>query len=1195
MKNSFVRVVTIVLLNSLFLFSGKIFAQLNQNITPVQFPQAPNVASLIKYAEIPVDMYNGSTKYGIPIYEIQEGDLTLPISLNYSSNGLKVEEEASWVGLGWSLNAGGVIQMIPRGFDDLNIALAPLQANIDPNPDPNFDYSYSDHATNMIQNGCQYKNRQGEIVYMNMALGGGGQSNMSDGLFDLNTGYLYDMYLYNFSGYSGKFIDDNNGNFIDLEHSNTKFERTVEGGILCTTPDGNRYFFNVKATNQTQEQRGAVLNYTYYLSQIKSVNDFEVNFTYRFNKTESNPRLTQTRTKKLGNTDTSVNTTFSVSKELINEYVLQEITTSLTRVKFVEGALREDIYSHYDNSYFKSRLLERIEVYQQNSLTPLKNIVFSYDYFVGNPVFGDFTILPWQLLGEGVLATNTPTSIANKSKRLKLTGVRFDGTTFAPGYFFEYNPQSIPYKTSLAQDLWGYFNGISNYSFLPDLTNLGYYDVALPDYFLANPGPANRKSNEQFMKAGILTKVRQPAGGFTEIDYEINQFGALPSTIPNTSLVEKIATDYNSTQKQSVEFTIPNLGANNVQKISVTLVCNQYSTCEEDDTPNFCLPFSLPGTIQELPNNIHPTDNRIYALLERKVGTTWELVEIYSNNSQDLINSGALTGVCGVYNKAYSLPHGTYRITANFPDGRTDGQLGGPWSQIKIQYFEQNTNTYPNFGAGLRVKKVTDYSAENNKCSVKQYTYRNGLLLTKPRFYMHQSYLELVSIFQPASPPCLGNIEVYPINSPSAYSNPFDWGINSDYATLNSHSTSPYSYAANGSLVGYGEIEVLYGENLLGEPTKFSGREIYKYKNEQDRRMEFKSTLPGIPGGRILGIGSLVEKRTDKVLNPGQLGTAYFTVKKEVMEYELRDLKIYWAFRSNYVWPGYTIGEIYYSTRFNYLHFFPIKAGVFQLKKSIITEFSESQNIQNESVVFYTYNTKHQLISERTISSSNENIEKKSYFPNDLSSYPEDSGISTLIHQNRISTPVKEELLRNNQIVNQSETKFLLSPATGYKLQATAIFEKKGNGQINILSDVDKKIEFTRYDDKGRLLEYVENTGKVTSIIWGYNKNYIVARIENLAYNLIPQQLIQNIENTSAINDEASLLEQLSTLRSHSALANAMVTTFTYKPLIGVSTITDAKGDKITYEYDHLERLYQIKDKNGNILSENLYNYRTQN
>jgi YD repeat-containing protein len=57
-------------------------------------------------------------------------------------------------------------------------------------------------------------------------------------------------------------------------------------------------------------------------------------------------------------------------------------------------------------------------------------------------------------------------------------------------------------------------------------------------------------------------------------------------------------------------------------------------------------------------------------------------------------------------------------------------------------------------------------------------------------------------------------------------------------------------------------------------------------------------------------------------------------------------------------------------------------------------------------------------------------------------------------------------------------------------------------------------------------------------------------------------------------------------------MVKAMITTYTYIPLVGVSTITDPKGDTQTFTYDSFGRLQNVKDKNGNILSENEYHYR---
>lgn len=53
-----------------------------------------------------------------------------------------------------------------------------------------------------------------------------------------------------------------------------------------------------------------------------------------------------------------------------------------------------------------------------------------------------------------------------------------------------------------------------------------------------------------------------------------------------------------------------------------------------------------------------------------------------------------------------------------------------------------------------------------------------------------------------------------------------------------------------------------------------------------------------------------------------------------------------------------------------------------------------------------------------------------------------------------------------------------------------------------------------------------------------------------------------------------------------------MVETYRYKPLIGVTSITDANGLTIYYEYDEFNRIKNIKDYEGNILKSIEYNYR---
>ena len=85
-----------------------------KNYTP-----SPEAYSLMEYSEIPVSLYTGVPDISIPIYTIRVGNYSLPISLRYHASGIKVGQEASRIGLGWSIHAGGAISRSVRGWDDL--------------------------------------------------------------------------------------------------------------------------------------------------------------------------------------------------------------------------------------------------------------------------------------------------------------------------------------------------------------------------------------------------------------------------------------------------------------------------------------------------------------------------------------------------------------------------------------------------------------------------------------------------------------------------------------------------------------------------------------------------------------------------------------------------------------------------------------------------------------------------------------------------------------------------------------------------------------------------------------------------------------------------------------------------------------------------------------------------------------------
>src|SRR5690606_37314278 len=62
-----------------------------------------------------VDPFTGDFNYNIPLMDIDG----YPINIAYSS-GASMDQEASWVGLGWNLNAGAIVRMMRGLPDDFN-------------------------------------------------------------------------------------------------------------------------------------------------------------------------------------------------------------------------------------------------------------------------------------------------------------------------------------------------------------------------------------------------------------------------------------------------------------------------------------------------------------------------------------------------------------------------------------------------------------------------------------------------------------------------------------------------------------------------------------------------------------------------------------------------------------------------------------------------------------------------------------------------------------------------------------------------------------------------------------------------------------------------------------------------------------------------------------------------------------------
>ncbi|MFW0739266.1 hypothetical protein [Flavobacterium sp. T12S277] len=211
----------------IFNFLGILYGQ--QPFDPMKvIPPSPTAASLGVYGNNPVNYYNGTVGITVPLYEIKLANLTLPIKLDYFSSGVKVADNAGWVGLGWSMSAGGVITKMVKGGDDLFGTGSTKQGYYEADPLPNKMEVLSGNWTNLSFHDQEY-------LY-----------NFDQGWIDTEP----DTFSYNFGGYSGKFVLGKlaNGSLVYADQKNNlkmQYLQLTDNWVI-TDALGTKYYFNTR-------------------------------------------------------------------------------------------------------------------------------------------------------------------------------------------------------------------------------------------------------------------------------------------------------------------------------------------------------------------------------------------------------------------------------------------------------------------------------------------------------------------------------------------------------------------------------------------------------------------------------------------------------------------------------------------------------------------------------------------------------------------------------------------------------------------------------------------------------------------------------------------------------------------------------------------------------------------------------------
>ncbi|MBD2705650.1 hypothetical protein IC229_33895 [Spirosoma sp. BT702] len=514
-------------------------------------PLSPTAASLGSYGEVPVSLYSGTPNINIPLTTLSGVELKVPLSLSYRAAGIRVEENASWVGLGWSLEAGGVITRNIRGKEDRvaeSSGMIPFRLGL---PLLSATQAQQKATFNKLQD---YNN---------------GNSN-----YDFEP----DVFNYNFMGLSGSFVFDSNGQPKFSNYSNYKVvftsknpgDASIPSTFTLTTDNGTIYEFNEVESTLTSGLGVSGGITAWYLTRVSSATGKEViDFTYspegyvyhtppRYAKMISPNGTTQNSPYVQPSCRASMQyricNTVSLNGKRLNRITFQGVGI----VDFVASAtdrLDLGLLGTVNNPRYLDELLIK-----DVAGTVKKRFDFDYEYV---ETFSPYTGI------NGTSGCPTPGASTNYlNQRLYLKSLKDKSSadvTQQQTYKFTYSDRTfngkdgLPHKLSAAQDHWGFFNNkLTNEDLWPGFC--GPFGTA-DDYFVpqivCSPGAgvtameewhvtgADRNPSFPYMRYSTLQSIQYPTSGITEFTFEPNTYDyigkdyirpTLPTCAPAESL-----------------------------------------------------------------------------------------------------------------------------------------------------------------------------------------------------------------------------------------------------------------------------------------------------------------------------------------------------------------------------------------------------------------------------------------------------------------------------------------------------------------------------------------------------------------------------------------------------------------------------------------------------------------------------------
>ncbi len=1163
----------LLLFSALLLCSFLSFSQspitLGESHLPV-VPQTPDVASIMKYQEVPVSKNSGIPQLDIPILTIPLDDISVPVRLSYHSGGVRVSEVAPWTGQGWNIIAGGSITRTVRHLSD----------------DNQYGYIKTPITTSDIYDACV--NGTGPYTCVELT-----NYKVRDQTLDFEP----DIFSYSAPGIAGKFMfnqeRDSNNPYGEIKsfpktdnkitasfntyHNITSWDITdtsgnvyhfVEGNTLTSTDSYTLESIGNLPQNYPFEPFTPSYTQTWNLSKITTYSGEEITFTYYSADTYTDCTFSgQSDSHSISSGQVNnIKTTYVESSG--NSRQLSSISGDFGRVDFIRSASNRDDYS--------GKSLDEIKIFDRdNTLVRKYDLNYSYTTAASYP---SYNIYGCAGNGTGIYLydSNNQSAYLPYMKRMFLDEVVVFDNSSQESYkyaFDYYNDNPLPHRNSYAQDFWGYYNGANNnntllFNYTKKYTNYPY-----------------RHIEQDYAQSGLLKKITYPEGGSTKLFYENNRATTVSGNAFGFRLVpsdEKVINFHS--QNDTHEYTVN--GSYRYYTYRKPIILNGRTFLLDNELEGLTshrravFYYAIDQAIDDSghyvnicftdPNSLPIDGDCSYWLTIRK--TTLD-PEAYDNESQiDMNNITYDTNFTPLDNllsddteESRFLRTGVYVLefiirnhlaTPQGPLFDIDDDL--VTFDVTCRVAKDDINFYDSYNeveipvGGQRIKKIEEYIDATTLAKVREYKYvledsvkTSGRVLRVPYFIardgtgISESSMSAVPLITTSA----GNVNYTRVTE--------------DFVDKNNSSVK---------LTGINTYRH-YALPQIYENPMVPFMEDWRYS------ADLKNEIP---------LKSLTEKAYNDnfvSMTPGDPSTFHYAIlpPTTVMPYKfsLMDNLLIDFFNTNYTYTGTDFYELQYG------HL----TQTYEIEKTYYND--DVNRVVTKQTDFNYDNTSYlQPTSIETTVNNNEKTIKKFYYPHDLVGSGE-AFAQNLINENRVRTLLKEE----TYIQEGTDPMVLLS--------TQKIDYKNSNGLIlpdklktsKEASSLETRLVFNSYDDDGNLLDSSKPNGVHTSYIWGYDGQYLVAKVENATYAQVTAAGIGL--NMTTINDpatEAALQTELNKIRS--GLPDAQVTTYTYKPLVGVSTITDPKGYQVKYKYDTDGRLEFIEDADGNLLSKNEYNYK---